>query len=255
MSQIDLLPTPLIRGGMPLYRQLANVIRALASEGGGLAFTEAQLCRRFVVSRTTVRQALQRLEGDGLLVRLQGKGTTVIPRKAGERLPLWVFGSIEDIIAYGHETAYSLLEHGVVPALNDVVEALDMPAGAPCYRFLGVRAAKGLPFALIETWLPHQIGVQVLPHLSGGFSPITALSEERIGVRADSVEQTFSAGLASEEVAGHIGVQPGKSVLVIRRLYSDNAGLRIGFSVNYCNSERFQYRTRLQRRPNAKADD
>lgn len=251
MGQIDLVSTPLIRSGVPLYRQLANVIRAMASEGGELAFTEEQLCRRFAVSRTTVRQALQRLESDGLLARLQGKGTKVVLRKDGEPQPLWVFGSIEDIFAYGHETAYSLIEQGAALAPDDVAEALDTSQGTHCYRFLGVRSSKDLPFVLIETWLPYQIGVQILPHLGTGASPITALSDDRIGVQINTLEQTFSVGVASRAVAGHIGLKQGQPVQVIRRLYYDSSGLRIGFSINYCNSERFQYRTRLQRRSNS----
>lgn len=251
MGQIDLVSTPLIRSGVPLYRQLANVIRAMASEGGELAFTEEQLCRRFSVSRTVVRQALQRLEGDGLLARLQGKGTTVFPRKDGEPQPMWVFGSIEDIFAYGRETTYSLIEKGVPMAPDDVAEALDTPQGTHCYHFLGVRASKGLPFALIETWLPYQIGVQILPHLETGASPITALSDDRIGTQINTLEQTFSVGAVSRAVAGHIGLKQGQPVQIIRRLYSDGAGLRIGLSINYCNTERFQYRARLQRRTNS----
>ena len=251
MGQIDLVSTPLIRSGVPLYRQLANVIRAMASEGGELAFTEEQLCRRFSVSRTTVRQALQRLESDGLLARLQGKGTKVVPRKDGEPQPLWVFGSIEDIFSYGHETVYSLIEQGVEPAPADVAETLDFPQGTHCYRFLGVRSSKGMPFALIETWLPYQIGVQILPHLETGVSPIMALSDDRIGVQIGALEQTFSAEVASRAVAGHIGLKQGQPVQAIRRLYSDNAGLQIGLSINYCNPERFQYRTLLQRRSNS----
>jgi DNA-binding LacI/PurR family transcriptional regulator len=37
--------------------------------------TEAQLCERFQVSRSTVRNALKRIEADGLIVRTRGRGT------------------------------------------------------------------------------------------------------------------------------------------------------------------------------------
>lgn len=233
---------------MPLYRQLANVLRAMASEDEALAFTEEQLCQRFQVSRTTVRQALQRLEGEGVLTRLQGKGTTVIPWKDREARPLRVFGSIEDMISYGRETTYTLIEHGVTLPPSEVAESLEAPPEAQNFRFLGIRASEGVPFALIETWQPYQIGVQILPLIKDGVSPIVALNDAQIGIQADTMEQVVSVGLAPEALASHIGLQPGEPILVIRRLYSDVNGNRIGFSINYCNTERFQYRMRLQRR-------
>ena len=57
---------------MTIYDQLrALVLSGAIEEGGRIA--ESQLAARLGVSRTPVREALQRLEGDGL-VRAQGRG-------------------------------------------------------------------------------------------------------------------------------------------------------------------------------------
>jgi len=247
----DSAPTPLIRSGTPLYRQLGSVIRALASDDRELAFTEQQLCERFQVSRTTVRQALQQLEADGLVLRQQGKGTRLIPRKASERQPLWVFGSLEDMIAYARDTVYTLIEHGTERAPDEVAGDLGLQPDAQAYRFLGVRAAEGIPFTLIETWNPFHIGVQTRPHVKDGLSPITALVDDRVGIEVAAMEQTYSAGLATAEVANRIGLRRADPVLVIRRVYFDAAGNHIGVSVNHLNTQRLQYRVRLQRRGSA----
>jgi GntR family transcriptional regulator len=212
-----------------------------------MAFTEHRLCEQYGVSRTTVRQALQELAGDGLLVRLQGKGTAIVPRKQGEVRPLWVFGSLEDMIAYGHETAYKLIDQGATMAPRHVAELLKIQADAPLYHFLGTRSTGGLPFVAIETWLPYPIGVQILPHL-GGNSPITALVDDKLGIHVAAVEQAFSAAPAPAALRDLIEVKRGRPVLVIRRLYFDGAGTPVGLSINYGNSDRFQYRVRLQRR-------
>lgn len=242
-------PVRRVRGGPPLYSQLAKMIRALAQDSAGteVAFTEQHLCERFGVSRTTVRQALQELAAEGLVVRLQGKGTTLVPPTPGQPRALWVFGSIEDMVTYGHETAYKLSEHGPALPRKDVAELLKVPCDSLVYRFLGTRSTEGIPFALIETWLPHQIGAQILPHL-GGNSPITALVEDKLNIRVAEVEQMFTALPAPAAVAGHIRVKRGRPALLIRRLYFDAAGVPVGLSINYCNAERFQYRVRLRRR-------
>lgn len=62
-----------------LYAQIEERIRAeIAREDlkpGARLPTEAGMCERFKVSRSTIRQALNRLEVDGLITRTRGKGT------------------------------------------------------------------------------------------------------------------------------------------------------------------------------------
>lgn len=64
-----------------LYAQVEALIREeIVRENlqpGARLPTEAELCKRFNVSRSTIRQSLNRLEMDGLITRTRGKGTFV----------------------------------------------------------------------------------------------------------------------------------------------------------------------------------
>ncbi|MBN1286782.1 MAG: GntR family transcriptional regulator [Anaerolineae bacterium] len=82
-------------GAPPLYIQVSDILRRRLIDGvwekDSLIPPEHQLCREFSVARGTVRQALDRLEQEGLLRREQGRGTFVTgiqtPRKlAGEQI-------------------------------------------------------------------------------------------------------------------------------------------------------------------------
>lgn len=244
-----LAPMRLVGGGVPLYRQLTTVIRALARDGdvANELVTERSLCERFSVSRTTVRQALQELAAEGVVVRLQGKGTTLVHRKASAPSPLWVFGSLEDMIAYGFETTYSLLKQGTARTTPGVADALRLQRGALAYRFLGTRSTDRTRFALLESWLPYQIGVQLAPILRG-HSPLIALIEHNLGAHVAEVEQSCTAVAATSAVARYIGLRPGAPALQIRRLYFERSGAPLALSVNFCNPARFHYRVRLRRR-------
>ena len=74
---------------IPLYSQLVSIIKRNISAGtldpGALLPSEAELCRTFDVSRSTVRQAIGELESEGLVVRKQGRGTFVAEPKMRRR--------------------------------------------------------------------------------------------------------------------------------------------------------------------------
>jgi GntR family transcriptional regulator len=96
---------------VPLYYQLQEILHQLIHSGrfhiGDPLPSESDLCRMFDISRIVVRQALQVLEDDGEIVRLQGKGTFVAEPKL-------------DLVAGGLVRALASLNRGI----NDV-EILD----------------------------------------------------------------------------------------------------------------------------------
>ncbi|MCS7062293.1 MAG: GntR family transcriptional regulator [Anaerolineae bacterium] len=68
-------------GPIPLYTQIAEEIKRQIERGelrpGDRLWSEAELCKRFQVSRGTVREALDLLSSAGLLQRIAGKGTFI----------------------------------------------------------------------------------------------------------------------------------------------------------------------------------
>lgn len=73
------------RSSVPLYYQLQEILHQQIASGrfkvGDPLPSEGDLCRMFDVSRIVVRQALEVLEDDGEIVRMQGKGTFVAEPK------------------------------------------------------------------------------------------------------------------------------------------------------------------------------
>jgi len=69
---------------IPLYVQVANVIKRNIREGvlkeGALIPSESQLMKAYQISRITVRNALLRLEHDGEIFKVQGRGSFVADR-------------------------------------------------------------------------------------------------------------------------------------------------------------------------------
>src|SRR5512136_1783110 len=74
----------MVRKSVPLAQQAADEVLAgirsgKLAGGDGLLPSEAELSRRFEVSRATIREALAKLEHAGIIIRKHGVGTFVAP--------------------------------------------------------------------------------------------------------------------------------------------------------------------------------
>ena len=81
-----------------LYEQILEQIVSGNLEKGSRLPPEAELCRLFDVSRPVVREALSRLQADGLVRSRQGSGSYVQQRPAPEFLKLAPPGSVADVL-------------------------------------------------------------------------------------------------------------------------------------------------------------
>lgn len=83
MTSLKLLPQRKVRLADQLYGQiLEQIISGSLKEGDKLP-SEHQICQTSQVSRPTVREALMRLDADGLVTTRQGSGTFVQKRPSG----------------------------------------------------------------------------------------------------------------------------------------------------------------------------
>jgi GntR family transcriptional repressor for pyruvate dehydrogenase complex len=81
-NRLAITPGRRQRLGDQLYGQILDQIVAGQLAEGERLPSEAQLCEMFGVSRPVVREALQRLRADGLVLARQGSGTFVMARPA-----------------------------------------------------------------------------------------------------------------------------------------------------------------------------
>lgn len=76
--------------GVPIYMRIQQFIKAQIASGewteGSLIPTEVELSRQFGCSRITVTTALRELVKDGVIYRIQGKGTYVSNQSSPENL-------------------------------------------------------------------------------------------------------------------------------------------------------------------------
>src|SRR5689334_16810013 len=116
-------------------QQVLDIAQAL--KPGSRMPAERLLAVRLDTSRTTVRQALQELVGEGRLDRIQGKGTFIAPPKLFRTLRLT--SHTEDMRAQGLDPASQMLDIGHVAADAKLAELLGIGVGDKVLRIERLR--------------------------------------------------------------------------------------------------------------------
>lgn len=231
---------------IPLYFQIAENLKQAIESGaigpGERLENEVQLSERLSVSRPTVRQAIQRLTQEGLVVRQRGVGTVVVNRRIQRRLAL--SSLYEDLMASGREPATSVLSVRFVSPDDETAAALGVAAGQSVMRIERLREADGRPLAVMRNYLPAGLlqGMDVESVLSRHGLYETLRQQ---GVQFHSAEEVIGARKATAAEAALLEAPRGSTVLTMTRVAIDPAGRAIEYGVHAYLAERYSFRVAL----------
>ena len=181
--------------------------------------SERHLSQQFGLSRMTVRQAVDTLVTEGVLVREQGRGTFVAPQRIDFEMRLTTFG--EEMRRRGMEPATTVLTAQVVAATPDVATALEIEPRQKVHFLYRVRSADGTPICIEQVWVP----VALAPSLFDSGPPASMYEALRdLGLAPEWGEDTLSADEATDTEASLLGLGDARAVLrAERRTYSVDA--------------------------------
>ncbi|QHI97571.1 UTRA domain-containing protein [Xylophilus rhododendri] len=234
---------------LPRFHQLRLILRERLKTGvypQGLPLPgERLLAEEFGVARVTVRSALARLEEEGLVLRLRGKGT--LPAAQAELPPHLKLrgGLLDNIVTMGLRTRVTVLERRLIAAPSHAAEALQLAPGTRVLKVVRVRRFKGQPIAYTEVFLPQDLAPAVEKTVLQEMPMLVAL--ERHGVRVVSADQTLGAALADLHVAEALRVAAGVPLLRVSRVAVDDQGRPVQFLTGLYHPERYEYHMQLSR--------
>ncbi|RZL10948.1 MAG: GntR family transcriptional regulator [Rubrivivax sp.] len=247
------LPTPVrpLRRDdpVPLYSRIRDEIRGRIAIGQWRAHqqipSEAALMQQYGVSRITVRQAVQALEQQGLIVKVPGKGSFVAPPKPYQELTQ-LQGFAEAMSRQGHVAINRVVDVITQPAPALVAQRLALAEGSQVTRIRRVRLLDGQAVSLDLTWLPQSVGDQ-LRHEDLVHRDIFLILENDCRIPLGHADLAMDAVTADAELAHHLGLAVGDAVLRVDRLTHTREGHPIDYETLYCRGDHFQYRLRVHR--------
>jgi GntR family transcriptional regulator len=152
--------------GKALYFTVKEKIASFIEEGkyevGSQLPTESELCKLFDVSRTTIRLALQQLELDGKIYKVQGKGTFVSQPKISEPITQHIKSFSEQMNAAGLSSHSKVLDLGVVPATLFLSHKLGMEQDDPIIKLVRLRYADDVPYQHSTSYIPWKVAPNLL---------------------------------------------------------------------------------------------
>lgn len=227
---------------LPLYIQLSDLLREKI-ESGVLSFgesipSERELSETYGLNRMTVRNAVNILVDEGLLSKVQGKGTFVKKPK--------IDSAMDTIQGFGR----FLEEQGVKPS-SKVIFSGTRPAGykfhkifgieedAPVFRLYRLRLGDGEPVSVEDTYVPYDM-VRGIEKIDFQIYSLYSVFEQ-YGIRMhDGTEKLEIVRITNPE-AKLLGLKPDSMAFRLENISRSAEGEIVEYTVSYTRGERFSY--------------
>lgn len=214
--------------------------------------SEAQLGEHYGVSRGTIRRAIEELSNEGLVYKVQGRGTFV----SGIKFENSVLGSYKyhrsgavpfDEVAHIYEFAKRKATKGVAGLLG-------IDEGDDYFFLKRVRVAGSLRVSVEHSYFPSDLGAR-LAHTELARTrefPVTQHEnlypwlERECGLFVVRAEEIVRPALADDEVSELLGIEAGSPVFLVERTsytYEDRIG---EFRRAYARGDLYGYHIHLR---------
>lgn len=204
---------------LPFYVQLKDALVEQIEEGhwrpGDKIPGEVDLCRLFGVSRTVVRQALNDMAYDGIVVREKGRGTFVSEPKISSRsLVHSLAGFYQDMVERGLTPHDEVLEQSMEPASKKVASYLKLEPMTPIIKLTRLRFIQDEPTVLVTSYLPYELCRELI-NADLSRQSLYAYLEQEYGLSIARGRRRIDAVGANVYEAGLFRIEKGSPLLML----------------------------------------
>ncbi|MCK5136748.1 MAG: GntR family transcriptional regulator [Bacteroidales bacterium] len=226
---------------IPLHAQAEALLRKLIKESefrnGGFLPNEVDLAKKLGISRNTIRQALNKLVFEGLLVRKKGVGTTVADRSVSSKVSNWL-SFTQEMEAKGLVPETFEVTISWVRPIPDVMQVFGISAEKEVLKLVRLRGLKDNPFVYFVSYFHPRVGLSGEEDFS---RPLYDILEQDYSTIAKLSREEIRACAADDQIAQHLNIPVGFPVLVRKRVVFDPGDRPIEYNVGYYKSDSFVY--------------
>ncbi len=233
--------------GAPVYLQLANYFFARIASGalreGDALPTETALCKALGISRSTVRQAFQMLEDEGVIVRKKRVGTRVCKPKLKRSISN-LYNFTTEMRALGLVPSSEVLSFTSVHPPAKIAETLCLAAGEAAFRIERLRMADGEPLLLETAYIP----TRICPTLSREQLNESLYETIRECSGSSPLEATeiYEAVTLNKRDAELLHMRAGEAAFRIQRISKNTSGEIFEYCVELARGDRNKFQIVLR---------
>lgn len=232
----------------PMYLQLREVIRNKIMDGEYLPGTsipsENELAKIYGIHRLTVRNTIDILVDEGLLLRIPGKGIFVLGEKIDTDIDNWSIyrRSVKDKKA---DVKYKLLLKTKREAGPQYASVFNIGDSDIVYYIKRIAYAREDPISIEEIFIP----TNVLPELEKIDLKVFSLMEiyDFYDIKIKEVNQTLSIVTLDKKDARILDTEPDKPVFMFQAVTIDEKGRYINFNRSYTRGDKCNFVIQYQR--------
>jgi GntR family transcriptional regulator len=227
----------------PIYQQIVNWIRAQIIEGVWPEHfqlrSEIELAQELGVNRGTLRNAIEALVNEGLLLRIHGKGTfvasTVLEQPLAESLTTFSESLMDQNIPF--ETR--VLEQQVLAPDSLVRSMLSLDTETPVFFLKRLRFVDEKPVIFLKNFVNYAYcpGIEAVDFTHNRLFQVL---ETQYGLDIAWGRRYFEARIADAEIAERLAVAPGDPVMYVQQIVSLQDGTPLEMSDIWIDARHFR---------------
>lgn len=229
------------KSALPLHTQVEDLLRKLIEkpeyQNGKLLPNEINIAKKLGISRSTVRQATNKLVYERLLIRKKGVGTKVARNNISTRLNKWT--------SFTHEMDekgvpfrnFSIKVSNVVPD-KEIQQLFKISAGAKVLKMERLKGLESGPIVYFISYFHPRTGLTADDDFS---KPLYETLEKEHHIVATVSKEGISAILADKKISTLLSVKPGDPILFRKRVVFDAGDRPIEYNMGYYRADRFTY--------------
>ncbi len=232
---------------LPLHFQVEELMRKLIEQpeykSGQFLPGELELSKKLGVSRNTIRQATNKLEYEGLIVRKKGYGTKVAENSMNTQLSNW-HSFTQEMNQQGLSYVNYLIKAEIVECDDKVAGFFNIPEKKEVVKLSRLRGDESGPFVYFESYFHPRIGISIEEDFS---QPLYQLLEEKYQTTVTISRERLKARPASNITANRLKIEKGEPVLIRERFVSGPGEKPVEYNIGFYIAQKFTYSIEIRR--------
>jgi GntR family transcriptional regulator len=232
---------------VPLHVQVEELLRRLIDlpqyANGDFLPREVDLAKTLGISRNTIRQATNKLEYEGLIVRKKGLGTKVAVKTVTTQLDSW-HSFTQEMNEKGIAFTNFLIEAQWEEISEKIARFFNLPEKSRVVKLSRLRGDANGPFVYFESYFHPRIGLTPEEDFT---QPLYELLESKFNTPVRVSREQIRARKSTATTARRLRMITGDPVLIRERFVYDPGDRPVEYNIGFYNAEKFTYTIEIRR--------